>query len=234
MNGNHVPPCWQTERACQCQSAFTIAEGHKRYESLQIIYQLKHLDQSSRLSLLGPWGFFFSHSHFLNTHTHTHTHTDSPLGFLLLYTMDNCARVHHANMHVFPCPSQVMLSSSQGKLLRFQSITPWNHLSAALYPGCMIKSCVLIFKNVMMHPGWVLSWLERHPIHQNVVSLIPSQGAYGRQVIDVSLTHRCFSLSSSLLLAHSLSLPSSHSKINKHILGWGLKKKFWCPCTPHL
>ena len=48
-----------------------------------------------------------------------------------------------------------------------------------------------------------LSWLENHNVHQKVVGLIPSQGMYGRQPIDVSLSHRCFSL------------PSSLSKINK-------------------
>ena len=40
---------------------------------------------------------------------------------------------------------------------------------------------------------------------------------YGRQPMDVSLSCRCF----------SLSLPSSLSKINKHILGWGLKMSEW-------
>ena len=67
--------------------------------------------------------------------------------------------------------------------------------------------------------GW-LRRLECHSIHQKVVvlvpsqgtylspSLIPGQGVYRKQQIDISLLHRCF----------SLSLPSFLSKINKHIL----------------
>ena len=46
-----------------------------------------------------------------------------------------------------------------------------------------------------------LGCLECHPIHQNVVGSISGRCMYGRQPIDVSL-----------------SLPSSISKINKHIL----------------
>lgn len=33
-----------------------------------------------------------------------------------------------------------------------------------------------------------LSWLEGHPVYQKVVGLIPGQGAYRRQSIDVSLS----------------------------------------------
>ena len=45
--------------------------------------------------------------------------------------------------------------------------------------------------------GW-LSWLEHRAVHQKVVVLIPGWGDYGRQLIDVSVSHRCFSPPSSL------------------------------------
>ena len=68
-----------------------------------------------------------------------------------------------------------------------------------------------------------LSWLKHCPVHRKVVGsvpgqahtqvagLIPAQGVYRRQLIDVSLSH----LSLSLSLSHP-TLPLS--KINKHIL----------------
>ena len=78
--------------------------------------------------------------------------------------------------------------------------------------------------------GWH-SWWKHHPIHQNVAGLIPGQvtylgcgfdspvwGTYGRELI-VSLIHWCFSLSPPTPLLPSL------SKINKHIIGWGLRKQ---------
>ena len=68
-----------------------------------------------------------------------------------------------------------------------------------------------------------LSWWEHPPVHQKAADSIPgqgtytgcgfnppSQGMYGRQLIDVCLSH----LSLSLSLSVSLSL----SQINKHIL----------------
>ena len=48
--------------------------------------------------------------------------------------------------------------------------------------------------------------------HAWVVGSIPGQGAYRRQPIDVSLSHRCFCIPPSLSL-----------KINTHICEWGLK-----------
>ena len=63
-----------------------------------------------------------------------------------------------------------------------------------------------------------LSWLQCHPIHQEVTGLVPSQGTYlgcgfdlqpghVREATDwCSITHQCFSLLFSL------------SQINKHIL----------------
>ena len=37
--------------------------------------------------------------------------------------------------------------------------------------------------------------LEGRPVHQKVAGSIPGRGAYGRQPIDVSLSHRCISFS---------------------------------------
>ena len=66
-------------------------------------------------------------------------------------------------------------------------------------------------------PGCVAPWLEPHLVHQQA----PSRGVYGRQLVDVSLSYQCFSLSPSL--SPPLSPPFSLPKINKHILRRGLK-----------
>ena len=52
---------------------------------------------------------------------------------------------------------------------------------------------------IMKSPGWVVQLVEHHPIHQKVVGLIPGQEAYGRQPIDISLSHRYISLSLKLI-----------------------------------
>ena len=70
-----------------------------------------------------------------------------------------------------------------------------------------------------VHPGWVaqlVGVLSRTPKKKKkkcfqVSGSVPSQGVYERQQIDVSLTL--------MFLPLSLSLPSSVSKINEHILG---------------
>ena len=71
-------------------------------------------------------------------------------------------------------------------------------------------------------PMW-LGWLERGPVNQRVTGFVfgqgtclgcgfgPGRGAYKSWLRNVSLSHRCFSL--------SLFLPSSLSKIYKHVLG---------------
>lgn len=51
-------------------------------------------------------------------------------------------------------------------------------------------------------PAWWLCWFECCPMCQKVCSFNPDQGTYGRQQMDVSLSHQCFSLS--LLLPLSL------------------------------
>ena len=53
-----------------------------------------------------------------------------------------------------------------------------------------------------------LSWLEYHPIHQKVAGSIPGSGMYGRQPVNVSLSHWCFSSSLSLS-------PALHKKKEK-------------------
>ena len=83
-----------------------------------------------------------------------------------------------------------------------------------------------------------LCCLECHSIHQNVVGWIPGwgtylglwvwscmvffsdskQGTYWRQLIDVSLSHQCFS-------DIDRSLPTPNPQTTKHILGTGLKKR---------
>ena len=67
--------------------------------------------------------------------------------------------------------------------------------------GLKTLTCALV--------GWVF-WLECHPVHQRVASLIPSRAGCMQEATD-----RCF----------SLSFPSSLSKINKYIFRWGLKTK---------
>ena len=108
-----------------------------------------------------------------------------------------------------------------------------------------------IKKHLFALARW-LSWVNRHPVHQNVAGSIPVQGTCLGWGFDPQLGHMweasdwCFSLTSvSLSLSLSL-LPSL--KINKHILRWGLKKKkkkeisFWlerkkldvCYCVSHI
>ena len=52
----------------------------------------------------------------------------------------------------------------------------------------------------MWGPGLVARLVEHCPVHQEVADLIPGQGARGKQPINVSLSHQCFSLSLSLSL----------------------------------
>lgn len=49
--------------------------------------------------------------------------------------------------------------------------------------GCLGLDCAL--------SGWLSRW-GRHPMHGKVVSSIPSQGAYGRQPINVSVSLSLF------------------------------------------
>ena len=63
-------------------------------------------------------------------------------------------------------------------------------------------------------PGGSVDW-SITPIYQKVMGLITSQGAYGRQPVDV-LSHVAVSLS--LSFSFSPLPPSSLSKINKHML----------------
>ena len=87
-----------------------------------------------------------------------------------------------------------------------------------------------------------LSWLKCHPINSEAMGLIPtqgtclgcgfgpSQGAYEKQLINISLCvslSRYVSVSLPPLLLPPSSLPSLPSlpEINRHVLGWGLKKK---------
>ena len=66
----------------------------------------------------------------------------------------------------------------------------------------------------MWGPGLVARLVEHCPVHQEVAGLIPGQGAHGKQPINVSLSHQCFSL--------------SLSQINKQIFERELKgKKMW-------
>ena len=84
-----------------------------------------------------------------------------------------------------------------------------------------------------------LSWLEHHPVYQKIGGFTPGQGThlgcksdcwsgrYGKQPVDVSLSHWCLSvfLSLSPCLSLPLSFPSSLSEMNKHILWERLKQK---------
>ena len=82
-------------------------------------------------------------------------------------------------------------------------------------------------------PGW-LSWLKCHPVNWKMVGSIPgqgtclgcrfgpSQGECKRQLIDVSLSHQCFSPSLSPSLPLSLKSISMSS-------GEDFLKKYSCP-----
>ena len=66
---------------------------------------------------------------------------------------------------------------------------------------CVVAALVLIFIKLKIVLSWLvwLSWLKHHPIHQKVVGLIPGQGSYKRQPIDVSHVSVSLSLSLSLI-----------------------------------
>ena len=82
-----------------------------------------------------------------------------------------------------------------------------------------------------------LSWLEHHPIHQNVVGLISSQGTqlgceFNPQSGHIQeATNRYFSLTLTCL---PLALPSSLPKINNHILRREVLKKHFISGNPHV
>ena len=88
---------------------------------------------------------------------------------------------------------------------------------------------VIIKTNNQSWPVW-LSWLERCPVNQTVDGSIPSQDTclscgFIPQLGCIQVAaYECFSLTSTFL-SLSLSLLSLLSRINKHVLGWGLKKE---------
>ena len=76
------------------------------------------------------------------------------------------------------------------------------------------------------YPVW-LSWLEHCAVSQKFVGLIPSLGTY--LGCGFGPQSGCMRGNQSMFLSHinlsvSLSLSSPLSQINKHVLGWGLKK----------
>ena len=96
------------------------------------------------------------------------------------------------------------------------------------YHECYKKS---VQRAVRALAGW-LSWLEHFLVHQKVAGLIPTQGTCLHCGFDPlsgclrEATNQSFSLTlMPLSLSLSLSSLSSLHEINKHILGWGLKKE---------
>ena len=51
------------------------------------------------------------------------------------------------------------------------------------------------WKNGKKSPGLWLGGLECCPVHRKVAGWVPGWGAYGKQPIDISRSHQCFSLS---------------------------------------
>ena len=71
-----------------------------------------------------------------------------------------------------------------------------------------VKNSVKFLRKIENGPGWVLSWLEHCPMHQKVCRFNPQSGCV-KEATDGCLL---------------LSPPLSLSQINRHILGWLLKK----------
>ena len=67
-----------------------------------------------------------------------------------------------------------------------------------------------LYKNFRLVVAGCFSCLECCPVHQKVTSSIPGQGTYGRQLIDVSVLHCCWSL-----LSLPLSLKSTNISLNE-------------------
>lgn len=78
----------------------------------------------------------------------------------------------------------------------------------------------LVGASAYMPKLWIRSLISIRANTQ-VVGSIHGGGVFRRRQTDVFLSYHCFSFSFSSL---SLSLPSSISKINKDILGWGFTK----------
>ena len=88
-------------------------------------------------------------------------------------------------------------------------------------------------KATYLSTGWVAKFLECCPMHQKFAGLISWSGHIPMlQVPSPMEAHMGGSqsmLPSLIDVSLSLSLPFSLSSINKHILGWGLKKKINVP-----
>ena len=111
---------------------------------------------------------------------------------------------HPASCSVLP----TALSPKADSGSQASSSTGWRSLLCP-HPASGSSYQVRFPKCPLCSAGW-LSWLEHRPY--TLSSQIRSQsGAYGRQPTDVSLSHRCFSLSLSFSPFLSLSL-----KINEH------------------
>ena len=74
-------------------------------------------------------------------------------------------------------------------------------------------------------PSQTAQWLDHHPVHQGC--RFNSQSGHILRLWFWSLNRAYMGGNWSMFLSHidvALSLPSSFSKINKYILGWGLKE----------
>ena len=101
-------------------------------------------------------------------------------------------------------------------------------LSKLWFTNSKWKKCVCVKnnlkKNFMQNENTTLagclSWFERWPIHQTGCGFNPRSGHI--PMLQVQSPVRAHTRGNQSML---FSLPSSLSKINKHILGWGFKKK---------
>ena len=143
----------------------------------------------------------------------------SMLGLIIFHLPEN-----RENRKIVFCPQVIQLVFGPFTKVSQPTFAASFHIIAS-HP--ISSQSELFSPSKMSYPalaGW-LTWLEHCTCterlqvqflirtHTQVVGLIPSQGVCGRQPIDVSFSHQCFSFSL------SVSPSSSFSKINKRILG---------------
>ena len=104
----------------------------------------------------------------------------------------------------------------------------WKHFHSHPYRDLQEYRAILetrdfryVYKVHLALAGWI-SCLGCHPVHQKVLSLMPTQGTQLRWGFDPRSRGVWETTNGCSHINVSLSVTSSLSKINKHILGWRL------------
>ena len=167
-------------------------------------------------SLWGHWGW------------RTHKHLTHSSGTWTHHPQETSSPPEQRHSLLLPSPRSVSMDRGWDNN-QFWVQTMWFKYPASLMIVSILK---LNFRVYILKNGWpcldcsvgwnIISYTNSLQVRfpgrppTCAVGLIPYQGVYGRQSINVSLSHQC--------LSFSLSPPLSLKSI-KHILGWGLNKR---------